>query len=315
MDGLLRNCLVEGVYKLDDLDNETLNGTLALLDGYHKARSMLHLTQLGLPRLRGLVVTLWNDDVKKAIISYFKKIKFEKVSIRTDKKHETGDRIPRGGYLVGVDNVGNEVVKYLNDQRIVISLEPRCRYDTLHGINALFHPDNEHFICMEVVGPGFCVSDISRGDVTPHERIRLPRPRYLFSKTDELNLLQIQRSVIRPQQYKKSVITRLIKTGLEVCQLKSFSCGGLSNEQLINMAAAYLRQTGQTLLLEHRDAYEPIPFYYLKTIYNLIAFLPEKMSVLKIRGEPFVISMTIFNTNEEIIFWDIVWPKLKYQPQ
>ena len=44
----------------------------------------------------------------------------------------------------------------------------------------------------------------------------------------------------------------------------------------------------------------------------MINNLPRRLTNIGAPGEPFVITGTIFNKTMEIVFWDVVWPKLKY---
>jgi hypothetical protein len=278
-------------------------------DGYYKTKGMICLKMLNLPSLDGIIITKWSEKTRRELCDYLGKKNLKEVVVRTDAKYEMG-KAPRGGCLVGISNIEEEIKKCLNEGRIVILLEPRNRFDNLYGINILFDsilfPRN---IYLEVVGPGFDVSDITRGDITSHERIKLPRIEFLDSL--EIKYFDVQREIIKQEEYRKTVHSRLLKIGRMVS--KTLQLNVSNEEELIKIARHYLICTNNKLLLDHENEYSPIPFKYLKEIYDKIKFLPRKLLEINTNfTEPFVVSLSIFNKTNEIIFWDIQMMRLKY---
>lgn len=300
------------VYKISNLDEETFINTSKALKGYYKFLSILYLDLLGLPKLDGIIITKWEKDTEENIKSFFKKKSIQKVMIRSDKKNETG-KLPRGGYLVDINNMKEEALKLFKNNRIIALLEPANFYDNLYGFNALFHPD-VNYIHMEVVGPGFDVSDIKRGDISPHEIIKLPRVNHnqSFDGAEELSPWKVKRTIMSPGHYQKAVFYRLVKIGRLITKQKNLQ-QSLDEDNLIELAIDYLQKSNHTLLLNNMNKYNPMSFRYIENIYYYIVLLPEKMKLFSFKSEPFVISGGIVKPNR-VVFWDIVWPDLKYVP-
>lgn len=290
------------------LDDDKLRMLLKIC-GYQKIKSLIYLKMLNFHTLDGIIVLNWNEQIEKKVVSFFMSKGVSQVVVRTDAKYEVGPA-PRGGYLVRLSEIKDEVKNYLDMKRIVILLEPRNRYNNLYGINILF--DRELFprnIYLEVVGPGFDISDISRGDITPHERIMLPRRD--FQEEDELFPNEVYREIISLDHYRETVRHRLIKISRMV--YPNTLKGSYEEEKLIRLAEKYLLETRNTLLLEHKNQYKPIPFKYLKEVYYKVKSLPLRLPQIAPEiKEPFVVSLSIFNETEEMIFWDIQSPHLKY---
>lgn len=292
-----------GFYHLHDPSASKMHQALEHLAGYYKTTSMINLRVLGLPVLKGVIVTRWDATVRHFLDSFCESHGFSKLLVRTDKRQETGIYM-RGGYLIDVNELDTEVSEILKLGRIVILLEPRSPYKDLYSLNAMFTPEDAD-ILLEVVGPGFDASDLKRGDISPHEVIRLPRPRFIGAHT--LVAENITRTIVDDKSYKSSIKFRLAKIGRIISGEKN-----LSNKQLETLAREHLQATGQTLLIENEKRYRPIPFPYLENIYRLIADLPERAKDLKIQSEPMVVSMSFFAPDEALAFWDIVWPAYKY---
>lgn len=289
-----------GFYDLHDPSASKMHQALEQLAGYYKAISMINLRMLGLPILKGVVVTHWNRMVRHFLDSFCENHGLSKLLLRTDKRQETGVYM-RGGYIIDINELDADVREIFKLGRIVILLEPRSPYKDLYSLNAMFTPEDTD-ILLEVVGPGFDASDLKRGDLSPHEVIRLPRPRFIGAHT--LAIENISRTVVDD---KSSVRLRLAKIGHTISGKKK-----IGNEEFETLGRQYLITTGQTLLLESEGRYRPIPFSYLENIYRLIADLPERAKELKIESEPMVVSMSLFAPDEVLAFWDIVWPAYKY---
>jgi len=120
---------------------------------------------------------------------------------------------------------------------------------------------SESRIVVEVVGPGFDASDILRSDVQPHERIEALVD--LGGEDDSPKVHRYQRTyVVDHAEYGRSVTKRLAKIGARLrnpshpeVALEAFDA---AQDQLRAAAITFLGQTRQTLLLDHRDSYEPI---------------------------------------------------------
>ena len=295
----------QGIYILDEQDSEELFRALEVFKSYYKIESIIHFFLLGLPTLKTIVITQWNHQVKDILEKYRKCHGFTYFTLRSDRKNEVPNA-PRLGLNVTLQDIERNFLKYLKDGRVLLLLEPRSRYDDLYSFNLLFYPDDPIGITMEVVGPGFDASDLKRGDVSPHERIWLPRSRPLFES-------KIKRELQPKSYYRESVNLRLEKIGKEVALLRNIETLLWNPSDFKKLAREYLSQKNETLLFQYIKEYPQMPIFYLKEIHNLVSDLPERMKNLGIRGEPFVLCGSIFNLDKKIGFWEFTWPELKYE--
>ena len=275
------------------------------LTGYNKTLSIFHVIQLGLPTQFGIVVTAWNEKISKCVLHFLESSTWEQVLIRTDKKDETG-KYMRGGYLVSRTEVIPEVLSILAKGRIVLLLEPANKYTNLYGINTLIKIGTDDAL-LEIVGPGFDVSDINRGDISPHERIQL------CVQDGELTGRVLNRVTIDQTKYKETVALRLEKIGKGLLSKRGDNLDHWTPSQLQSIAEKHLRSTGFTLLLDSRNSYRPFPKPYLQDLVSLARDIPWKISATTKEIEC-VIACSVVGTWDDyhFIFWDIVYPTKKY---
>jgi hypothetical protein len=296
-----RDQISAGIYPLFNLEKDRLKKTLLELDGYWKTCSIVYIDQLGLPTLPAIAITTWSQNVKENLTRILKEKNWSSVVIRTDKKKETGENIPRGGYLIEISKLEDEIKHFLNAGRLIMILEPRDKYRNLYGINISYEDTFPDTFYLEVVGPGFEVSNLNRGDISPHERLRIKRV------SEDIDIME--KSVISPAEYKKSIYYRLLHLGKFLVSKQKLAAN--SEAELVEIAKQFLKNNGYDLLFKHENVYPEIPKKYLTKIKNFIAPLPQKMTELGLDVNEFIISSTIYDT-EELVFWDIVWPTRKY---
>lgn len=275
------------------------------LRGYNKMTSVYNVLSLGLPSQRGVVVTYWNSDISKWIDKFLQLESWDFVTIRTDKRNESGNYM-RGGYLVSVNDVKNEVQKILEMDRIVAILKPVNKYENLYGVNICIGTEKS-LVLLEVVGHGFDISDINRGDISPHERI-------LIHVTDQQVTRRIaHREIVDQSQFRETVNLRLAKIGREAISRGWMGTEELLTDDLYIIGLQYLRAFGNTLLLDSINDYKPLPDSFLRKLVSYIRDLPWKLPNLK-RERECVISTSIVGSMllPEFIFWDIVYPSRKY---
>lgn len=276
------------------------------LEGYYKISSIYLLHRYRLPTLDGLVIMQWDKSIAEYVFEYLRQKGWKDVVIRTDKKEETGGYI-RGGYLCPVEKLEKEVVAILKLGRIVAILEPVNKYENLYGVNWLISIKDQYVIA-EVVGPGFDISDINRGDTCPHEIIQF----YIEDKLIKFRICS--RKIISQPQYLLSVIDRLKKIGREIVLRKGGDPNSYSDTALIEAAKDYLQSTGWVMLLSHSEKYTPIPTFLLKTYIDYLADLPWLLENIAHYESFFVIPSSIIKTGQtyRFIFWDIIFPTRKY---
>lgn len=287
-----------GLIPLTSLESKDFEKTIIQLNDFWKAKSIAYLDKFGLPTLSAIAITTWNDKIKENLLNYCKNKNWSSVVIRTDKAKETGEKIPRGGYLTNLDNLENEIKKNLENGRIAIVLEPRDRYKNLYGINILYDNNAPENLYFEIVGPGFEVGNLNRGDIKPHER-------FILKKTGEE--IKIQNHEIIPQsEYENSVEIRFAQIGKSISEKK------LANSEFIKIGRDFLLKNEYSILEDNRRNYQNIPLEYVKKIKNYVATLSYKLSKNSLDLDQFVLSATVFDSGE-LVFWDIVWPEHKYE--
>ena len=292
----MENDCVSGLIPLTNLDTQTVEKTINKLENFWKAKSIAYLDKFGLPTLSAIAVTDWNHEIKQNLLEICHNKNWNSVVIRTDKEKETGQNIPRGGYLVDMDNLENEIQKHLQNGRIVMVLEPRNKFQNLYGINIQY--DNSDTLYFEVVGSGFDVSNLNRGDTIPHERFTVN----LHGEKLEIS----NHNIISQLEYEKSVNYCYKQIGESVLEKNR----EYTEEEKIEAAKNYLKKHDYTLL-ENSKNYQPLPNDDIKKIRNSISKLPHLMSKMGLDTDNFVVSTTIFDSGE-LVFWDIVFPKYKY---
>lgn len=284
-------------------DKSYIANALTCLKGYNKTSSIFHLLSLGLPTLKGVVILHWNARVQETVTDFFDDMDIPQVMMRTDRRGEKGKYL-RGGYLLPLGQIEVEVKRVLGIERIAILLEPRSKYDNLYGINALIDFRAEK-VYVEAVGPGFDVSDLNRGDVSPHERLKLS------ILGDQVKLRISDRCFVSQEQYEASVQHRLVKIANDAVRQKWTNCIPENRTGWLELGERFLKSRGETLLLE-QHTYTPLPFSCLCELVRYIRDIPWQAKRLAGRDTECILPISIMNVSREFIFWDIVFPSKKY---
>jgi hypothetical protein len=272
------------------------------MNGYNKTKSIILLKLLYLPTLDFIIISKWNQEIKKRIEVFSKIIKSNQFLLRHDKCPERPP-YPRGGYIVNIDNIEFECKNYFKQNRIVLLLEPYSPYDNLYNINILYDKES---IIFEVLGPGFDISDLQRGDQSPHEIL------YFFnSKEYDHRIMPYSHAVISNEDYRESVKKRYQKIGFRLIEH-----GLIKNNKKKNLmfsAKQYLINNGFKLLPENEHQYKKISIVIVKQLYQYVYNLESEINHFynNVRF-PFVVSSTLINKSKSLTFWDMVFPLNKY---
>lgn len=288
------------------------------LKGYHKFSSILHLPYLGLHTADGLILRRWSEEAKRQVLDFCETGGFSELLLRTDKAGETG-RYPRGGYLVPLDIVECEAKHYLDGHRLIALLEPLSSYADDYSFNVLIW-EGDPRVVMEVVGPGFDASDLKRGDLTPHETISLDRSR--LERSGVITETHLRRTAVTSVQYRESVRWRLSKIGrsvasVPICRSAAAESGltplhHASDVHMMDLAKAFLKRSNNTHLLEHSRSYQPIPLKLVQDVLLQLRSLSTRLQAFHLPSDRFVVSGSFVSSGQRLVYWDIVWPSLKY---
>jgi hypothetical protein len=285
---------------------ETQTAVLRDLRGFWKLWSHCLLVRLGLPSLDGVVVTRAYRAMDNDISAFMERISSSIVLIRHDKFPEAPS-YPRGGFLVGQKILGETLEYFFLQGRIVALYEPVDPLLNGHNLNLLFESEQE--IHAEIVGPGFDMSDIKRGDLSPHESffIRLSAA----GDISELKLLhRIDESAYAESlRERKAKINEKLYSAPEPALARRIR-GDLGIPEDLD---DHLRKIGSPLFNSHR--YHPISEESLRgTIKQIVdSEVIKAYSTLTGARFPFVFSTSFVNKGQKQIFWDIVSPALKFQ--
>jgi len=146
---------------LDDID--TANAS-EMRTGYTKWDSVVDLTAVGLPTLNACFIPPYTseDNIKKAVETFKSKISTPKIMIRSDATKETTDYI-RLGVSLPPEEVSAKAFEVSQMGRAVILFPQTSRFASYWSHNTVVHKDGSFNI--ELMGPGFDGSGLSRGDI------------------------------------------------------------------------------------------------------------------------------------------------------
>jgi hypothetical protein len=274
----------------DAADAERASETYA---GYTKLVGWLTVVRLGLPTLRGVVVTSWSPEAERIIGQFLELITRDAVTIRSDSLHGRGS-YPPGGDLVTANELSSVVGRFLDLGRVVFLLEPRSRFDDLYSLSIGYIDAST--VIVEAVGPGFDASDLNRGEASPHEWWRL----------DETDGIVVEHSRASRAAYEESWRTRLDKVARLVCIEQGIRP---SNRQGRRQAEHWLRENGHNLLIDSETEYQAMPGPLLNAALANCSSLRTKLPEIGLQADSFVVSMTYFGRFAEPIYWDVAWPR------
>lgn len=267
------------------------------LDGYWKLRSWLYLHVVEVPTLRGVIVHEWDSDAASAVREFACELGVEEVLLRSDGPSESGV-YPRGGFNVSIEDLDLVAPQFSDPGRVLFLLEPASPFDDLYSVGIAAWPD-EDALLVEVVGPGFDASDLKRGDITPHESLRASR--------SASNPVITHHRIATLGSYRESWALRLAKVGCLMSRSK-----GMREALSPDVARRHLLESGHRMLLDHEAGYAPIPDELLMPVVHVASGLGERLRALDLPGEPFMVSMSYIGEQARPVWWDVVWPHLKY---
>lgn len=224
------------------------------------------------------------------------------VMIRTDHPQETA-LAPMGGYMVASSELPAQMSRLCKEGRVVLAMMPQNKYDNLRGINTEF--DGEAGLAwVEIVGPGFDVSDLNRGNVAPHEV-------WQFTLNDDGNLHRGKRlHLVDHESYIASVDHRLHKIGRELVRLQQIPEREVLEQGYQHAARAWLESKDYSRLLR-ADRYEPTPDPVILQLRRDTRGLGLLLPIGRSKSACLP-SSVIPGTESLLTYWDIVDPAKKY---
>lgn len=292
-----------GVVEFANLGSAGFEHLISYLSTYQRFQSYALFRSAGIPTLDGFLVLRWNKETPHALRASLQSRRWSCAMLRSDAA-KSAHLKPRGGNVIDATHIVTMVRRTIGEGRIALVLEPASRFDDVHSGNVLFDP-NDPWLYWEVVGPGFDMSDLNRGDSLPHESF-LTLPETEVEDWGHLSPLDIRvRRVIGQQEYLVSWEHRLCKVG----RMAPGEFNHISDEAA--RGRTFLLATGHPLLLRAQTGYTPLGYEDLCTVFSYAARIPCMLTKLwQSRGLSYTVSYG-FLLYRGLVFWD-VFPSTYY---
>lgn len=238
-------------------------------NSYEKIDTYLTLSKIGCPIFKSAIIMPYeeiNQDVIDNLYHYFKT---DQVTVRYQYLRPSNTPIQGGNRY---DLSLKAIYPLQNDYTILWILEPINRLKNDYGINIYFH---YHLCTIEIVGKGFDVSDINRGQISPHQIISTELPIRMGIYNEWWKFLKFH--FITDIEYKRSQDRRISK--------------------LSNMGYTVSRNIFE-------EVYKPLPIEMLEELLFYISAIYKYMN-----EKDYCVSCSI--SNGKYIFWDIQTPNGK----
>lgn len=259
----------------------------AQVPGCYKLLSWLYLHVLEVPTVPGVVVHRWDDDAVAAVRELCRRVGATSVMVRSDQRVE-GTKSVYGGRIVALDQLAEPVTELLGMGRTVFLLEPVSLLDMSLSAAAAYWPPDD-VIVVELLGAGFDASDLKWGEITPHEVFLVPR-----HGGGPADLRDARVRLVDEAGYRASVQHRLDKVE------RLAGPGGVDGE------------TGRL-----RDG-RPYAEVTADQLWGIVTTMRRLVDGLPGVGAPEPPLATYMNcpspTPGRSVWWDVVWPRLKYHP-
>lgn len=269
----------------------------ARYSAYKKVMSIARLSMLGLPILEGFVTKSLSDEVLEYLKYWMRERRMERLTVRFDSAQPGGVK----GRMTS--NMTVEELRQMRDLVrggvVAVIMEESDRLQQSYGVLTAFAEDC--LIC-EVVGPGYDVDELMRGQIMPHERFVFRRKDISDDNYRDLGPTDvILHSIIASEAYIQSIEYRCGKVseipGGEPGDLEQESI--FSEQQSLNVEPVVEQRT--TTLLYHKDNYVPLSYAKLHELYGYISEL-DVFDSREVRGK---VAVASFLKKQGLVFWDL----------
>lgn len=237
--------------------------------GLEKIDTYLTLAKINCPVLKSALIFPKEKVTVQTINNLKKYFETEEVTVRYQYIKPSTSPIQGGNrYKLSLKTIA----ELQNEETILWILEPINRFKNNFGINLYFNTD----VCtIEIVGKGFDVSDLNRGQICPHQSIltNLPIQKGYFNEWWKY----LKFSFCSPEEYERSKIKR--------------------TKKLLNMG-----YTDTSNLYDTK--YSPLPFEQLNKLLEYITSIYNNIS-----ENNYCVSCSI--VDNKFVFWDIQTPNGK----
>lgn len=269
----------------------------ARYSAYKKVMSVARLAVLGLPILEGLVTKSISDEVLEYLEYWMREGQMERLTVRFDSS-QPGERKGRMTSNLTLEEL-KQKRNLMHDDAVAVIMEESDRIQQSYGVLTAFAEDC--LIC-EVVGPGFDVDELMRGQILPHERFVFRRKDIYDDNYRDLGPTDVIRhSIIARETYLQSVEYRYSKFSDIVCREEGdFEHASYLPDRQSQEVEAIVEQRSTTLLF-HKDGYVPLSYAKLHELYGYISEL-DVFNTREVRGK---VAVASFLKKQGLVFWDL----------
>lgn len=237
--------------------------------GLEKIDTYLMLSKIGCPVFKSAVIMPDEIIDQKTISRLYDYFKTDDVTVRYQYIRPSINPI-QGGNRYKLSQ--KEIASLQNRDVLLWLLEPINRLENEYGINLYFHCNNCN---IEVVGKGFDVSDLNRGQISPHQVIITELPIRMGVYNEWWKFLKY--SFVGEAEYKLSQVRRIKKLS---------EMGYKVSKDIFN------------------KKYQPISMEKLEELLLYISLIDACIEL-----EDFCVSCSI--SDNHYVFWDIQTPNGK----
>jgi hypothetical protein len=295
---------------------ENLRVTLTTIPGCWKSGSIVWMLANSFPTLNGFVLRGCSQKTGDSLTRFCQDRHLSELLVRVEKPFERWIR-RRAGYTIPTSKAQTLLADLTSEGFVTIFLEPASPCADLFSLTTVCDVRSEK-ADIEVVGPGFDASDILRSDIKPHERFEITLENRAERSQDRE--FQLRRTyLINSEGYRASVRRRLIKIGARLRNpsfpddLMQPNATAATLDALLQNATRYLRESGQTVLLDHAEEYKPIPRGLLDEFLLQILRLSRAVSKSDVPWRTFSLAGS-FLPGERLVLWDF-FPPGEYDTQ
>lgn len=241
----------------------------AVCPGLEKIDTYITLSKLGCPVLKSVLIKSTEPVETEMFHRFINYFGTEEVTVRYQYIRPSSKPIQGGNrYPLRFD----AIAPLQSRDRHLWLLEPIDRLRNQYGINLRFQPGQ---CCIEIVGQGFDVADLNRGQISPHQTIVTERPIRMGAYNEWWKFLRY--SFTTQEDYVQSVNNRM--------------------EKLSQMG---YRVTEQLFFPQYR----PLPMEWLEELLDYVSRIGSQVD-----RDDFCVSCSI--SDNHFIFWDVQTPEGK----
>lgn len=265
----LKNILIiqKSVIYVDNFNFKQLNRLYYEFYDYDIIKSLFFLKIAKIPSLESIIILDCNDKTLSQLKIILRCLNWKQVLLRRDVNVK-GYLKPRGGFIYEIPELLHEIKKSISLGYKVILHPPYSRYNNLFSGNILYSPVYERII-IEIVTAGFDLSDISRGDLPPHEIFTFNLPSEVDDITHITPIDLVSHQIMDNINYKKTWEIRLDKVFREITKSnnnKEFS-------EKFNTVKMYLKGCKNEFFLKVYQEPQFIDYHNLSQIYKYFSLL------------------------------------------